>query len=254
MSTRNQTLVEKLICNKALPLANIKESEKAHLITEQYFLFCYSGKANANPSEYKGICYTQNVDGKQIIKIAHEALAGSLEERFIQYLYGLRSPEIYDTNQDFIDHKNRVTGDIFEDYCLQLFQEKDFEILACTQRRQQRITDDYNRDAKIRSKNSDNIFNIDFKFRSTNFPFTNAQQAKKYVNYDKYNEFFQIIVGQGNKPYAPENMYIIPLYVFKPFLNSGMCCSYSLDKYGLCKRASPDKDFSIEELHTRRLQ
>ena len=117
-----------------------------------------------------------------------------------------------------------------------------------------RITDDDNRDAKIRSKNSDKIFNIDFKFRSNDFPFTNVKQAKKYVNYDKYNEFFHIIAGQGNKPYAPENMYVIPLYMFKPFLNSGVGCSFSLDQYGMCKRASPDMDFSIEELHTIRLK
>lgn len=254
MNVRNQTLVEKIICNKALPLANIKEYEKAYLINEQYFLFCYGGKANAKPSDFKGICSVQNVGGKQTVKMEHKVLAESLEERFIQYLYGLRSPEVYDTAQDYIEHKNRVTGDIFEDYCLQLFQETDFEILACTQRRQQRITEDHNRDAKIRSKNSNNIFNIDFKFRSTNFPFTNMQQAKKYVNYDKNNEHFHIIAGQGNKPYAPENMYVIPLYIFKPFLNSGVCLPFSLDQYGMCKRASPDKDFSIGELYIRKLQ
>ena len=253
MDARNQTLVEKLICNKALPLANIKEYEKAHLITEQYYLFCHSGKANAKPNEYKGICSVQNVGGKQIAKIDPEVLAGPLGERFIQYLYGLRLPEVYETAQDYIEHKNRITGDIFEDYCLQLFQDTDFEIIACTQRRQQRITEDYNRDVKIRSKNLDNIFNIDFKFRSTNFPFTNVEQAKKYVNYDKNNEHFHVIVGQGNKPYAPENMYVIPLYVFKPFLNSGVCLPFSLDKYEMCKRASPNLDFSTNELHTIRL-
>ncbi|MEA3514497.1 MAG: hypothetical protein U9R34_03410 [Nanoarchaeota archaeon] len=254
MSVRNQTLVEEIICNKALPLANIREYEKVHLITEQYYLFCCGGKGNAKPSDFKRICSVQNVGGKQIVKLDHKGLAGPLEEGFIQYLYGLRSPEIYNTNQDFIDHKNRITGDIFEDYCLQLFPEKDFEILACTQRRQQRITDDYNRDAKIKYRNLDYIFNIDFKFRSTNFPFTNAQQAKKYVDYDKYNEFFHIIVGQGNKPYAPAKIYVIPLFTFKSYLDSGVCCSYSLDQYGLCKRAIPDTDFSIQELHIRIVQ
>jgi len=248
MSVRNQTLIEKLICNKALPLANIKESEKAYLISEQYVLFCYGGKANAKPSDFKGICSVQNVGGKQTVKLDHKGLAGPLEERFIQYLYGLRSPEVYDTTQDFINHKNRVTGDIFEDYCLQLFKEQDFEILACTQRRQQRITDDYNRDAKIKSRKSNDIFNIDFKFRSSNFPFTYGEQAKKYVNYDKDNEHFYIIAGQGNKPYAPENMYIIPLYMFKHHINQDMNPQFFLANYETYKMESPDMDISLYDL------
>lgn len=222
------SLIGKLICNRVCPPdADLKPEIVKMNVLEKYALFKKSHKFTRSKCED---IFSEDYNPKlKTSKVDYFFRENPLCEMFIQYLYGLHPMEQYSSKESYQYHKNCITGDIFEDYCLQLFPPVSFDFIVCTQRRGWPIVADGNRDVKLRHKRSSKVLNIDFKFRrNKDDPFVKHKQVTKYGDYNKKEENYYLVIGFGNQPFNPYEMYIFPI----PLLTE------IVDRYGDTHKAS----------------
>ncbi len=213
------SLIGKLICDKVCsPYADLKPEIVKMNVLEKYILFRKSHKfTRSKGSDIFSNDYNPKLKTNKVDSFFRD---NPLCEMFIQYLYGLRPIEHYSSKESYQHHKNYITGDIFEDYCLQLFPPISFDFIVCTQRREWLIVADGNRDVKLRHKRSSKVLNIDFKFRrNKDDPFVKHKQVTKYGDYNKREENYYLILGFGNQPFNPYEMYIFPIQLLTEIMN-----------------------------------
>jgi len=217
---------------------------RAYLVNEQFSIFCNSQLSEGNPSELRNI----SIVGQNGPEICYDIMNDDMLDRFMHFIYSQKSVNAYISSNEYNIHKNRIKGDIFEDYCLNLLSKSDFIIKGFTQRRGVYIDEDMKRDAKIQHVSNGTILNIDFKFRSGETSFSTHEQLMKYVNYDKPSEFFHIIGGKGGKPYNPDVLYIIPVFIYKNEINQGRIVPTLFSTYEIFRRPVANADIFYNEI------
>ncbi|AEK19322.1 hypothetical protein [Methanococcus maripaludis] len=116
-------------------------------------------------------------------------------------------------------------GTAFELCCLDIFPEKDFDLLEMTHNPDSAngrfVKSDLNPDLQFKDKKTGNNFSVECKYRSSLFKGAfswakNKAQADRYREYEKENEIpVFIAMGLGGTPEKPEQIFLMPLKEIK---------------------------------------
>ncbi|AVB76108.1 hypothetical protein [Methanococcus maripaludis] len=116
-------------------------------------------------------------------------------------------------------------GTAFELCCLDIFSEKDFDLLEMTHNPDSAngrfVKSDLNPDLQFKNKKTDSVFSVECKYRSSLYKGAfswakNKAQADRYREYEKENEISVFVaMGLGGTPEKPEQIFLMPLKEIK---------------------------------------